>query len=304
MEEISVEGKKYLKAKLVARELGYTNDYVGQLCRADKVDAKLVGRTWYVDPKSVEGHKQTRYRSSKAATKKKLKSSVKEIISKMEPAAPEHFYAHKKEAPSTQIQYEADESQLLPEPTKKSSRTELPVELADAQKVTVGSDNENRYSFETPKRKETKFFGTLEVTDFITEVSVGGDEETPQPVKVSGTKKVQASSVKLKSAQTIPGEPIKSPNATKPKNTFEARLHPVKIEDVKKKVALPVMVDEQEVTLPVVYHIVTAVAFVSSLMIAAACIGMEANVIATNTTVFTEYAFTVKNLSALLYLVK
>jgi len=57
MEVVTINGVDYIKASVLARRFKYTNDYVGQLCRSRKVDAQLVGRTWYVNPLSVEEHK-------------------------------------------------------------------------------------------------------------------------------------------------------------------------------------------------------------------------------------------------------
>ena len=37
---------------------GYTQDYIGQLCRGEKIDARRIGRTWYVCEKSILEHKK------------------------------------------------------------------------------------------------------------------------------------------------------------------------------------------------------------------------------------------------------
>ncbi len=70
MNSISINNENYVKATDIARELGYTADYVGQLCRAGKVQAELVGRSWYVSEESIRAHKKNRYRSTKTASKK------------------------------------------------------------------------------------------------------------------------------------------------------------------------------------------------------------------------------------------
>ena len=69
MKELVIDGKKYQKATEVARHLGYTSDYVGQLCRAGKVEAQQIGRSWYVVPETIHAHKKTRYRSNQAKSK-------------------------------------------------------------------------------------------------------------------------------------------------------------------------------------------------------------------------------------------
>lgn len=76
MEHISINGEKYVKASSIARELGYTSDYVGQLCRGGKVDAQLVGRSWFVSESSIRAHKNNRYRSTITKSKKALKEAL------------------------------------------------------------------------------------------------------------------------------------------------------------------------------------------------------------------------------------
>lgn len=62
MEIVVVDGVEYMKVSAAAKHFHYTADYLGQLCRAKKLDARLVGRTWYVNPDSVADHKETRYK--------------------------------------------------------------------------------------------------------------------------------------------------------------------------------------------------------------------------------------------------
>lgn len=64
MDTISFKGETYIKGSKIAEELGYTADYVGQLCRSRQVEGTLVGRSWYVSEKSIRAHKKNRYRSN------------------------------------------------------------------------------------------------------------------------------------------------------------------------------------------------------------------------------------------------
>lgn len=50
--ELRLHGKKYISAKRGAEITKYTNDYIGQLCRAGKVDSVKIGRNWYITEKS------------------------------------------------------------------------------------------------------------------------------------------------------------------------------------------------------------------------------------------------------------
>ena len=96
MEVLNVNGKSYVKASVLARQLGYTSDYIGQLCRGNKVDAKLVGRSWYVEKKSIESHKSTRYRSTQVKTVKAVQADLVELHTKQTTPVVGHsnFYAH------------------------------------------------------------------------------------------------------------------------------------------------------------------------------------------------------------------
>lgn len=168
MDVLTVGGKEYVKASVIARDLGYTADYVGQLCRARKVNAKLVGRSWYVDSSSIEAHKGTRYRSTQAQSVKQLKEELrggKNTVHVGVIEAPSHFYAHNTRKEPAPVSYEPDEAELIPTVSKSKS---LPIELADAKPLSI-EDKSNRYHFTTPKVPEVKFQGTLQVTDYESE---------------------------------------------------------------------------------------------------------------------------------------
>lgn len=57
MEEIELDGKIYVASKKAAIESGYTQDYVGQLCRGNQIDARRVSGQWYVFVESLRDYK-------------------------------------------------------------------------------------------------------------------------------------------------------------------------------------------------------------------------------------------------------
>jgi hypothetical protein len=57
MNELTFDGKVYVSSKRAAEITGYAKDYVGQLCREGRVDARLVGRNWYVLETSIREHR-------------------------------------------------------------------------------------------------------------------------------------------------------------------------------------------------------------------------------------------------------
>ena len=57
MDEVTIGDKTYISSKRAAELTGYAKDYVGQLCREGHVDAKMVGRGWYVYEPSIMRHR-------------------------------------------------------------------------------------------------------------------------------------------------------------------------------------------------------------------------------------------------------
>jgi hypothetical protein len=57
MNELTIGDKLYISSKRAAEITGYAKDYVGQLCREGRVEATLVGRSWYVLEDSIRAHR-------------------------------------------------------------------------------------------------------------------------------------------------------------------------------------------------------------------------------------------------------
>ncbi|MFH0804192.1 MAG: hypothetical protein V1896_01145, partial [Candidatus Zambryskibacteria bacterium] len=77
--DINLHGKKYISARRASEITGYTSDYVGQLCRAKKIDSKLIGRSWYVLKKDILKHKNSNTKSSEEISRKPLFVSSKDF---------------------------------------------------------------------------------------------------------------------------------------------------------------------------------------------------------------------------------
>lgn len=58
MEELIFAGNKYISSKRASKITGYTTDYIGQMCRGEKLDCRLVGRNWYINEKDIVVHKK------------------------------------------------------------------------------------------------------------------------------------------------------------------------------------------------------------------------------------------------------
>lgn len=69
-----LEEDKYISANLASQKIGYSSDYIGQLCRGGKILGKLSGRTWYVDLNSLIKHRQNRQLGRRKTTETNPKS--------------------------------------------------------------------------------------------------------------------------------------------------------------------------------------------------------------------------------------
>ena len=150
MEEISVNGETYAKASSLARELGYTSDYVGQLCRGKQIQAKLIGRTWYVNEASLRSHKESRYRS----TARKSRNEVKKAVNQLNSAESGPNYLKRLNLGSF---YETDEAPLYPS-LHKNSQTEKTSEIKPFR-IKIDRQSDTRQTLEpgSAADRRTKF---------------------------------------------------------------------------------------------------------------------------------------------------
>jgi len=52
------QGKNYISAKRASDISDYSSDYIGQLCRAQKLDCRMIGHSWFVTEESLKTHKE------------------------------------------------------------------------------------------------------------------------------------------------------------------------------------------------------------------------------------------------------
>lgn len=72
-----LQDKNYISARRVQELFGYSSDYVGQLCRSGKIEAKMIGRSWFVTEKSIIDHKLSVNESAKDKNREKRKLAKK-----------------------------------------------------------------------------------------------------------------------------------------------------------------------------------------------------------------------------------
>lgn len=206
MQEVVFDGVHYIKAKELARELGYTADYLGQLCRSGKVDARLVGRSWFVSRASVLAHQEQRYEQQRFAAKSHSNTDISNEIRisrvDVQPVLSKHtrknFYAHTAAAGTSLYlrtqnpHYEDDESPLVPQIDRANH--EIKVDLSDARAVAVTTDVAQSVSFRPESLPVVYLGGTLKINSVENDIEDEVAESIKTPpltqVKEGSTKKV------------------------------------------------------------------------------------------------------------------
>jgi hypothetical protein len=154
MKEVMINGVTYLPASALAKEFRYTTDYIGQLCRAKKVDAQLIGRSWYVNPLSLTAHKQAKFAkpTSKSATRSFTDTSGNDEVRQVKISRVDVPPVVTKAAARTlgtvdqnfakridwkPLKYEVDEGELLPLVSRTQAPAKIAVDLAESTVIAI-----------------------------------------------------------------------------------------------------------------------------------------------------------------------
>lgn len=128
MDELTIGGKTYISSKRAAEITGYAKDYVGQLCREGQVEARMVGRSWYVLESSIREHR----------------FGKEEVIEESKESENKPSYVR---SSWTEATYEAERAPVIPELTERVSvnvfemeREELPAQTATDDDSAALSD--------------------------------------------------------------------------------------------------------------------------------------------------------------------
>lgn len=107
MDEITIGDKTYISSKQAAKITGYAKDYVGQLCREGRVEARLVGRNWYVLDSAIREHRFGKEEEEAAAEEEAPVASTDRVSTWKKP------------------QYEAEMPILVPDFSKKADSNDI-----------------------------------------------------------------------------------------------------------------------------------------------------------------------------------
>jgi len=235
MDVITVKGVEYQRASVLAKKFKYTSDYIGQLCRGKKVDAQLVGRSWYVNPESLKSHKKSRYVAKSSSDEKdninkveinKSRIDVEPFLNKKAiktiNSANKNFAKRIDWKP---VRYEFDESELLP---RLSEPRKLKVDLAESSPIAITKSTRNTI-LEAEALPTVSLGGTLIVTSLEETFEV--DDEIEQQSQKKPVFKEDIKEKVLTKKEVISEYPAKS--KPKPRKEDKNETFSVKIREEK-----------------------------------------------------------------------
>lgn len=260
MQKISFGNIEYIKASAVAKRFKYTQDYVGQLCRSKKVDARLVGRVWYVDPDSVADYRKTKHSTQKTTNTDKV--AINQTPKRNPNPKPVSAVLRSKTLKSTQrpatsssatpVTYSNDSEVSIPivskaEGTrslkvtsdggsnKKAPETEPTPTKKPTQKIKIKKSGSEKTNFKTEKMPEISLSGKLKVKETSNEIE---QKEQAEIVAEARKSTQQASHIHSRSAVHTaavakPGHATASPTSKRHEKRTTGNFTPKQVQAAK-----------------------------------------------------------------------
>lgn len=312
MKTLSIDNREFVKASVLARELGYTSDYIGQLCRGKKVTAKLVGRTWYVDRTSLTEHKRNRYKKTSpkeeahvshvnVTAKEEDTTKVPVAIKSSSTISDRNFYTRVRQQPMSH-RYDEDESDLIP--LIKQTHKKLQVGLAEAKNIAISSHTE-QLTFQAEERKPLRFSGSLtvaEVEDILPDDGSAEELKNHPDLPKKPTTKKEAKHQKPKRetrSLKMTSSPQRAQSVTVNLASFKTRVAVKK--QFQEAVSDPTTVQLAPTMVVTNYRYSMLVACVTASFVVLLLLGLELQVTSTQEVVVHAYSFTVEDLLAAVY---
>jgi hypothetical protein len=208
VQKISFGNKEYVKASQAAKRFKYTQDYVGQLCRGKKIDARLVGRVWFVNLESI-----TQYRTTKHATQKKAAKGIPTAKIKTTKSAVESVVRAKTARKLQEVfPKEAKQAVRHMSATYSPDKTSI-IPVLGSRDVIPSSEKA------TPKEKRSIIIkvrpNTKKSTTYVT-------EKIPE-ISMSGTLKLKVSSDETERKQQVAARNLEAAKRIEQPTRFDSR---------------------------------------------------------------------------------
>lgn len=192
-----IAGKQYISARRAAEISKYAKDYIGQMCRSGKLEGKLIGRNWYIDPHALMAL------SNKGRSKASDESTSAEVGQVSERASvllEETTFAYEPK----EYSFESDDRPLVPEFAKREREVEAPtvpmnhlVPIEELGVSLVGGQSEGETepaeAFGDPVVEEDRSHGTSAVWEPVTSVAGHTDQESHYREEIVARKRTSPS---------------------------------------------------------------------------------------------------------------
>ncbi len=136
MDELEIQGKKYISSKRASELTGYAKDYIGQMARSGKIPGMRMGRAWYVEKAVLLGsdkpHEGGTLKESPIQREDLPTQTAAAVFQAKKPLLQSTFSGFRylqKPLPNTwsEVKYEQDERSLMPLVSEKASMLNSPL---------------------------------------------------------------------------------------------------------------------------------------------------------------------------------
>ncbi len=280
MEAVVFDGKEYIKASVLAARFRYTADYLGQLCRGKKVDARLVGRAWYINLDSLNQHRTGRYKTTTANDVAEIppkkpsnhylsRIDVEPILRKKTVSLVRATRGSLTELP---VKYERDDYSLIPRVNPQAVSRDIRISQADAEKVTIQKEKSPVTTFKAEALPEVYLKGAIRVAGLAEATEEVIEPNPEESDKIEPKIKIRRMPEPVKATQVIVRQlrkPVVSPLPQISKAAPSTRIKVSEIVDSKL-----LHQDTQKLTLPVPTH---SLAELPHTEVKTAAVGKKAN---------------------------
>jgi len=252
MEAVVFDGKEYIKASVLATRFRYTADYLGQLCRGKKVDARLVGRAWYINLDSLNQHRTGRYKTVAAKEKAVAEITPQKPVSNylsridVEPILRKKTVSLVKATKGTltelPVKYERDDYSLIPHFNAQAVSRDIRIDQADAEQIKIHKEKTHTTAFKAEALPEVYLKGAIKVSglaeaaaEFIDQEPESNDNLGPEIKLRRMPEPVQPKQVMIRQIK----KPVVIPLPQPVKPTSITPVNQVKITEIVAKTAPP-----------------------------------------------------------------
>lgn len=181
MDELTIGDKIYVSSKKAAKITGYAKDYVGQLCREGRVEARLVGRNWYVLESSLMEHRFG------AESHDSFETPVSEGVTEQESAPESQVSAPEVEQQWPEPVYRREEPVLVPLVSKE------PYHIEESKQVVSDMQTAWQEWFATQKKAQESVREVVEEDPTYLPSEDTYEEQTSEPVMTEAPREIPES---------------------------------------------------------------------------------------------------------------